>query len=181
MATTNDKTRITTGKVRFSYVHVFEPTAMDDNQQKKYSVSLLIPKKDKSGIAKIEAAIEAALQQGIEKIWKGKKPSKLMMPLNDGDDEKGESNPEYRGQLYINAKCIRKPNVFDADREEIIDPDEFYSGCYGRASITFYAYDKNGNKGVACGLNGVQKLEDGESLSGGAATADEFEDDDDLM
>ena len=177
---TNEKrpAKVTTNEVRFSYVHVFEPTAMDDNQQKKFSVSLLIPKKDKKGIAKLEAAIDAALQEGIDKLWKGKKPAKLMMPMNDGDDEKGDSNPEYRGMFYINAKCIRKPSIFDENLEEIIDPDEFYSGCYGKASVTFYAYDKNGNKGVACGLNGVQKLKDGENLGGGAATADDFADDD---
>jgi hypothetical protein len=56
----------------------------------------------------------------------------------------------------------------------IIDPSEFYSGCFGRASVTFYPYNASGSKGIACGLNNIQKLEDGERLGGGSSAATDF-------
>ena len=55
-------TKVVTGKVRFSYANVWEPTAIEEGKPKKYNVSILIPKKDKKGLAKIEAAIEAAVE-----------------------------------------------------------------------------------------------------------------------
>ena len=53
-----------------------------------------------------------------------------------------------------------------------------YSGVYGRASITFYAFNKNGSKGIACGLNNLQKISDGEPLGGKNRAEDDFADDD---
>ena len=102
------------------------------------------------------------------------------MPLRDGDEDR-EDKPEYEGMLFVNCTSLSKPSVFDENLERIIDPEEFYSGCYGSASVSFYAYDVSGSKGIACGLNGVQKTKEGERLSGGAATEDDFRDDDDLM
>jgi len=95
--------------------------------------------------------------------------------LRDGDDKDDEV---YEGHMYVNAKSVTKPSVVDADCQAILDKEEFYSGCYGRASITFYAYNTSGNKGVACGLNHVQKLEEGERLGGvGSSAEEDFGDD----
>jgi len=180
MATTEKpKNKITIKNVRFSYAHVFEPSAINDKSEKKFSVCLLIPKKDKDGIAKIEQAIEAAIEKGLVSLFGGKRPKNLKLPFRDGDEER-EGKPEYAGMMFINATSKSRPSVFDESVERIIDPEEFYSGCYGSASVNFYAYDKAGSKGIACGLNGVQKLKEGERLSGGAATEDDFKDEDDL-
>ena len=75
------------------------------------------------------------------------------------------------------------PGVVDASCQRIIDRSELYSGVYGRASINFYAYNANGNKGIACGLNNLQKIRDGEPLGGKAKAEDDFatEDDDDFL
>lgn len=174
------KTKVITGKVRFSYVQVFEPKAMEEGQKEKYSVSLIISKKDKKTIAAIESAIDEAKRLAKTNLWGGKIPSVLKGGLRDGDEEKPD-NPEYENSFFINANSIRRPGLVDADLNPILDRDEFYSGCYGRASIDFYGYI-TGSKGVACGLNNLQKLEDGEPLSGSAASAeDDFGDDDDLM
>lgn len=179
MANTNPL-KVITGKVRFSYVHVFEPAATsDDGGDKKYSVSLIIPKSDKATLAKIKTAIEAAKQAGLAK-WGGKLPKVVKTPLRDGDAEKDDEC--YENSMFINAKSSQKPGIVDANLDEIISRDEFYSGCYGRASITFFPYDVNGSKGIACGLNNLQKLEDGEKLGGsGASAAEDFvEDEEDL-
>jgi len=178
------ETKVITGKVRFSYVHLFTPRKNDDGGEPKYEACLIIPKSDTAMVKKLKRAIEAAKQEGKGK-WGGKVPKKLRLPLKDGDEDR-EDYEEFEDSYYINVRSARQPGIIDKDREEIIDQDEIYSGMFGRASINFYAYEFNGNKGVSAGLNNVQKLADGERLGGSAATAaddfdDDFEDEDDLM
>jgi hypothetical protein len=142
----------------------------------------LIPKKDKKTISKIEAAVEAAKEAGKAKFG-NKIPKTLKLPLRDGDEER-EDDEAYAGHYFINATSKSKPGIVDQDLNPIMDQDEFYSGCYGRASINFYAFNVSGNKGIAAGLNNLQFLEDGERLSGGASAEEDFgdlSDDDDLM
>lgn len=173
MVNKNDQTKVITGKVRFAYLHVFEPHAVEETQEKKYSATLLIPKSDTNTINDIERAIKNAVDQGIKEKWGGKKPANLKIPLRDGDLERPD-HPEFHGHYFVNAKSTFKPGVVDAQLNEIIDSTEIYSGCYGRASINFYAYNVSGNKGIACGLNNIQKLHDGETLGGRARPEDEF-------
>ena len=171
------KTKVVTGKVRFSYAHVFEPVAIDDGATPKYSVAILIPKDDAETLAKIDAGIKAAMEVGKAKLEvKGKMPKNLKTPLRDGDDERPDDE-NYEGMMFLNASSTSKPGIVDADLEKLMDKDEFYSGCYGRASINFYAFSVSGNKGIAAGLQNLQKTEDGESLSGGASAEDDFGDD----
>ena len=174
-------TKVITGKVRFSYAHVFEPSAIEEGQEKKYSVSIIIPKKDTKTLNKIKEAIKAAAEEGKAKFG-GTVPKNYKNPLRDGDEER-EDDENYAGCMFINANSTRKPGLVDEDLNPIMDKDDFYSGCYGRASVNFYAFNVSGNKGVACGLNNLQKLEDGERLGGGASSAeDDFgADGDDLL
>jgi len=173
------ETKVVTGKVRFSYAHVFEPKAIEEGQTPKYSVSLIIPKKDKATLAKINEAIAAALEEGKTKKFGGKLPAVWKNPLRDGDAERPDDE-NYAGAFFINANSTNKPGLVDANTNAIINKEDFYSGCYGRASVNFYAFNTSGNKGVACGLNNLQKLEDGERLGGGASTAEEDFGSDDL-
>lgn len=176
-------TRLTTDKVRFSYAHVWEPAAIEEGQEKKFSVALIIPKSNKALVAKINKAIEAAKQEGKAK-WGGKIPSNLKMPLRDGDEERPDDEA-YKDSYFLNANSTRRPEIVDKKVEAILDKEEFYSGCYGRASINFFAFNAAGNKGVACGLGNLQKLADGERLSGGTTAEQDFgsfeDEDDDLM
>ena len=166
-------TKVITGKVRFSYCHVWEPDAMEGSEP-KYSVVLLIDKSDKTTLDKINAAVAEAKELGKTKFG-GKIPAVLKLPLRDGDTEKPDS-PEFQGMMFVNARSTNKPGIVDADLNPILDKDEFYSGCYGRASITFYAFSQP-NKGIACALNNLQKLEDGERFDGRASAEEDFADD----
>ena len=157
-------TAVTTNKVRFSYVHVFAPHANAEGQEPKYSVSIIIDKRDTATLNRIRAAIEEAKMNGKEK-WGGKVPTNLKMPLHDGDLER-EGDPAYKNSYYCSCTSKRKPGVVDKDLNPIIDPDEVYSGCYGRAALNLYPFNAAGTKGVAVGLNHIQKLEDGERLGG---------------
>ena len=169
-------TKVVTGKVKFSYANVWEPTSINEGAEKKYSISILIPKKDTKTLEKIEAAIEEATEAFKVKNG-GKVPKNFKTPLRDGDEEK-EDDEAYRGMMFFNASSLRKPAIVDANLDPIMDKDEFYSGCWGRASVNFYSFDVSGNKGVAAGLNNLQKLEDGERLGGSSSSPeDDFGDD----
>ena len=166
-------TKVVTGEVRFSYAHVFEPASIEGSEP-KYSVSILIDKNDKKTLSRVKAAIEAAKQAGLSKFG-GKIPANLKLPLRDGDTER-EDDEVYAGKYFINANAKTKPGIVDKGGNPIIDATEFYSGCYGHASVTFYAFNTSGNKGIACGLNNLMKTRDGEMLGGRASAEDDFAD-----
>jgi hypothetical protein len=177
-------TKVITGKVRLSYAHLFEAVAVQDGGEKKFSVSLIIPKSDTVTINKIKAAIKIATEQGKTSKFGGKIPANLKTPLRDGDVERPDDEV-YKNAYFVNATCKTKPGLVDADLNPIMDQADLYSGCYGRASITFYPFNTSGNKGIACGLNNIQKLADGDPLGGRSRAEDDFaeavEQDDDLL
>lgn len=167
----NLNTKVITDEVRFSYAHVWEPQSINGSDP-KYSVSILIPKSDTKTVALIKRAIENAKTAGAAKFG-GKIPAVLKLPLRDGDLERGDDET-YADHYFVNANCKTKPGIVDAKGQIIMDSAEFYSGCYGRASISFYAFNSNGNKGIACGLNNLMKTRDGEPLGGHSRAEDDF-------
>ena len=169
----SNKTKVVTGiNTRFSYFNGWEPVSINGSKP-KYSISVLIPKTDTTTINKINEAIDIAIEEGIARFG-GKKPNKatLKLPLRDGDLER--DNDAYKGHYFINANSINAPQIVDANLNPILDRNEVYSGCYGRVSLNFYAFNSNGNKGIACGLGNVQKLRDGEPLGGRSSAKDDF-------
>ena len=181
MANIVNPCKVITGKnTRWSYANVWEPKAINGGTP-KYSVSLIIPKDDTVTVAKIKAAIEAAYNEGAAKL-KGNGRSvppltAIKTPLRDGDLERPD-DPAYANAYFVNANSATAPGIVDADRNEIITRSEVYSGVYGRASINFYAFNSNGNRGIACGLNNLQKFRDGEPLGGKASASSDFDTDD---
>jgi hypothetical protein len=179
-------TKVITGpKTRFSYLNVISPKSINGSSP-KYSVSLIISKDDTKTLNAIKNAIQTAYKYGASKLKGNTKvvPSlqTLKTPLRDGDLEK-LGKPAYENCYFLNANSANKPGIVDANRQEIIDTNEIYSGIYGRASITFYAYNASGNRGIACGLNHLQKLSDGEPLGGKSSAEVDFAnlDDDDFL
>ena len=165
-------TKVVTGVVRLSYANVWEPASINGSNP-KYSVSLIIPKSDTETIGKIRRAVEQARQDGVTK-WGGKIPPNLKLPLRDGDIDRPD-DPNYANAYFVNANSNERPGVVDRRRVPITDPLEVYSGCYVRASITFYPFNTNGNRGIACGLQNIQKWCDGEPLNGRVRAEDEFD------
>lgn len=172
-------TKVITGLVRFSYAHVFKPHSSIEGSEPKYSVCLLVPKKDRYSVAALQAGIKAAVTAGTSSHWGGKTPKNLKTPLRDGDEERPDDE-NYAGMYFINASSKMKPMIVDRDKNEILDPMDFYSGCWGRASINFFPYDAVGNRGIGAGLNNLQKLKDGEPLSSRSDAKSDFADDFDL-
>ena len=182
MSMINNPMKVITGpKTRWSYANVWEPKSINGGTP-KYSVSLIIPKSDTKTVEKIQAAIQAAYEEGQGKLKGNGRTvpalSVLKTPLRDGDTERPD-DPAYADSYFINANSASAPGIVDADRQHIIDRSEVYSGVYGRASINFYAFNSNGNKGIACGLNNLQKIKDGEPLGGKSRAEDDFDTEED--
>ena len=171
-------TKIITGVCRLSYANIWQAKSINGGVP-KYSTSVLIPKSDMKTIANVKAAIEAAYYEGESKLKGNSKTvpalASLKMPLRDGDTERPDDEA-YAGHWFLNANSNTAPGVVDANREPIYDTSEIYSGVYARVSLTFYAFNSNGNRGIACGLQNIQKVRDGESLGGKPKAEEDFND-----
>lgn len=180
-------TKVITGEVRLSYANLWEPKSINGGAP-KYSVSLIIPKSDKRTLDKIKAAIQAAYAEGEGKLKGNGKIvpalASLKTPLRNGDEERPDDEA-YSDSYFVNANSATAPGIVDNQQEPqpITVRSEIYSGVYARASVNFYAFNSNGNKGIACGLNNIQKLRDGEPLGGKSRAEDDFatSDDDDFL
>ena len=177
----NVTTKVRIGEVRFSYCHIFTPEAVADEGEKKYSLSVIIPKSNKKLIAEIKAAIEAAVQAGISQRFEGKRPANMRSPLRDGDVDRPEDDA-YANSYFINASSKTKPGIvkimkLDGKNKlvEVTNEEDVYSGCYGFVSVNFFAYNNRGNKGIGAGLNNILKTRDGDYLGGRASAESDFE------
>ncbi|MGI6507107.1 MAG: DUF2815 family protein [Saccharofermentanales bacterium] len=184
---TKNPMKVITGKdTRWSYANVWEPKSINGGVP-KFSVSLIIPKSDKKTIEAIKKAIQAAYKEGEAKL-KGNSRSvppleSIKTPLRDGDTERPDDEA-YANSFFLNANSTTQPGIVDANVQPILTRSEVYSGVYGRASINFYAFNSNGNRGIACGLNNLQKIRDGEPLGSRTSAEDDFADfaeDDDFL
>ena len=170
--------KVITGVCRLSYANIWQAKSINGGAP-KYSASVLIPKGDTKTVAKVKAAIQAAYEEGEGKLKGNGKtaPSlvSLKTPLRDGDTERPDDEA-YAGHWFINANSNTAPGVVDANREPIYDTSEIYSGVYARVSLSFYAFNSNGNRGIACALQNIQKVRDGEPLGGKSKAEDDFND-----
>lgn len=175
---TVNPTKVVTGVCRLSYANIWQAKSINGGQP-KFSTSVLIPKTDTATLAKVKKAIEAAYEEGEGKLkGTGKSiPSlaSLKTPLRDGDTERPDDDA-YKGCWFLNANSNTAPGVVDIRNERIYDTSEIYSGVYARVSLTFYAFNSSGNRGIACGLQNIQKVRDGEPLGGKAKAEDDFDD-----
>lgn len=166
-------TKVVTGVVRLSYANVWEPKSINGGAE-KYSVSLIIPKADTKTLGAIQKAIDAAIDEGRGKFG-GKIPNKsaLKLPMRDGDVDRPDDEA-YTNCYFVNANSSSAPEIVDKSLNPVLNRSEVYSGVYARVSINFYAFNSNGNRGIACGLGNIQKVRDGEPLGGKTSAADDF-------
>ena len=170
--------KIVTGVCRLSYANIWQAKSINGGTP-KYSTSVLIPKSDNVTVNAIKAAIQAAYEEGQAKLKGNGKTvpplTALKTPLRDGDVERPDDEA-YQGCWFVNANSNTAPGVVDIHRQPIYDTSEIYSGVYARVSLSFYSFNSNGNKGIACGLQNIQKIKDGESLGGKVKAEDDFND-----
>lgn len=175
----DNSTNVTTGEVRLIFVNLFTPRANQPGQEAKYSTTILIPKSDTATMARIQTAIQAAIQKGVTGVWGGARPAQPRTPIHDGDGVRpnGEAfGPECKGHWVLTASSKQQQSVVDLNLNPIINQSEVYSGMYGRVNINFFAYSNSGNKGIGAGLGPVQKTRDGEALGGRVSVEQAFGD-----
>jgi hypothetical protein len=186
MATAKNVRKLTTPKFRASFVWAFKPQPPMEGStgEPKYGLTMLFDAKAQKTPA-FKAMQDLAVQAAKEKFGDKLKPDGkgwfhgLRNPFRDGS-EKSELEG-YAGCQFASATSKMQPGVVDSTLNRLISEDDFYSGCFARATVTAYGYDKAGNKGVAFGLQNLQKLEDGERFSGRTAAEDDFEQVDDFV
>lgn len=174
--------RVKIGPVRTSYIHLLAREKFDgDNGEGKYTMTILVPKAEKDAVAEIVKAIDQAYEEGVSSRWKGKKPpfdKHNLLRDGDGVNRNGDSfGEEFKGHWFLKVKTSKKPNIIDAKGAPLLDEEEIYSGMWVATVVSFYAYDSNGNRGVAAAFDLVKKLKDGERLGGGGTAVsalDEF-------
>lgn len=171
MAKKSEFVKITTPKFRVSFPSVFQPKSFE-GQAPKYSVVMLFEKTADLAAMK-KAAMEKAIEAfGPKETW----PKNFKWPFKNGDDK-----PElqgYPGSIVVTASCKadNRPGVVDRNLSAITEEDgAFYAGCYARATVSVFPFDKAGNRGVSFGLLNLQKLGDGEAFSGRKAASADFE------
>jgi hypothetical protein len=160
--------QITIGKVRFSFANVFIPKSVTPGSEPVYSCSLLIRKDDTKNVNLINETIAEIIKENEAKLCIKGAGGKMVLnpkfktPLKDGDIER-PGDPNYDGCYYINANSKTQPGIVDKSRQPITDPEQVYSGAYGFASISVFAYNNVG-VGVGVGLQHIMKTADGDRL-----------------
>jgi hypothetical protein len=164
------KKKCTTPKGRASFPHLFEAHAMKEDQEAKFTLTLLFPKNTDLKELK-RAAKNAAIEKwGVdEKKW----PKNMKWPFRDGDEK--EDLEGYAGNIFVYASSKKRPGCVDNGLNPIMTDEQFYAGCYARATLIAFAYDVSGNKGVSFSLQNVQKLGEGKSFGGRRKAEDDFD------
>lgn len=171
---------VMTPSFRVSYPHLFKPKKNDLNQKDEYSCVALFPKG--TDLTNLKKAAQAALEEKWGKD-KAKWPALLKSPFRDQgerakfDDATGKKvlpAGHEEGAIFMTLKNEHRPGVVDQNVQDIVDSSQIYAGCFCRATIRAYAYDQKGNRGVAFSLQNVQKIKDGDPLSGRTRAQDDF-------
>lgn len=160
--------KILTPKFRVSFPSVFEARAAFEGQEKKYSLVMLFDiaeiKKDPEQL-KLWNAMLQSVKDAAREAWGDKIPPSLKNPFRDGR-EKPEYDGYGEGIIFVNASTKTRPGIVDRKMQRIIEPEDFYAGCYARATVNPFTWTKMGKSGVSFGLQNIQKIEDGEPFGG---------------
>lgn len=171
-------TKLVTPVFRASFPNLFVPKAMQEGQTPKYSVSAVFePDKFNEADKKRWAAILALLDEtSMEKFKKkvDQLPANFKRAIRDGE-EKADLEGYGPGKVFANLTSKLKPGVVDANGNDM-NPDDIYPGCYLRATVSAYAYDMNGGKGIALGLQNIRFVRDGERLDARTDAGEDFKD-----
>jgi hypothetical protein len=167
--------KVLTPVFRVSFPSVFEASSYEGGAP-KYSVCAVwepakFTAKDK---ALWDAMMALADSVSVEKFKKklSALPANFKKPFRDGAEKEGLTG-FGEGKIFANLSSKMRPGIIFLDNTPLTDPEDFYPGCYARATVTAYAYDNVG-KGVALGLQNLQKIKDGDRLDSRTDASDDF-------
>lgn len=156
--------RIITPKFRAAFANVFEPNKESGN----YEITMIFDKD-----ADLKPLMDILKQTAKEK-W-GDNTKNVALPIHKGEEKDAEKYPDFQGKIYAKAKSKYAPGIVSQTKQPIFDASEFYSGCYARASISAYAWEYKGKKGVGLNLNNIQKLANGPRFGNSILAEEEFD------
>ena len=168
--------KIRTPKFRVSFPSVFRPDSFGDSEP-KYGLTMLFDKDD-TDLTLMKKAVEAVARAKFDlKKLKAKK-KKLKLPFRDGDTDDARSGYDgYENNIFVNVTSkVNKPKVVGLDKKDIENESDFYAGCFARAVLSIYPFDRPDSKGVTFGLLSVQKLEDGNPFGTSSDPESDFDD-----
>lgn len=169
-------TKLLTPVFRVSFPSVFEASSYEGGTP-KFSVCAVWEPSKFTAKDKVlwKAMQDLADQVSVDKFKKklAQLPANFKKPFRDGD-EKADLVGFGEGKVFANLSSKMRPGLIFLDRTPILDAEDFYPGCYARATITAYAYDNVG-KGIAFGLQNLQKIKDGERLDSRTNAEDDFD------
>lgn len=179
-AVTAPPARLLTPPFRVSFPQVFEKASYN-NGQPRYSVTgLFFPKdfteKDNAKWKAIKVRLAEVCKEFFKKDFKTMKEDRsFKIPFHKGSEKtyQGYGDPDMVYFTMANSK--RRPQIVKIDGSPINaeNAEEFYAGCWARASVNPYAFDNIG-KGLAIGLSHIKKLKDDTSFEGFTTAEDDF-------
>lgn len=164
----NQDYKVVTPICTLLYPHLFEPTAFEEGKTPTYNCVLLFDKG--ADLTDLVNTVRACAKDNLRNSEGARNP------IRDGNEKLAEWGEHFRDRKYIRISSKFVPTRIDRNRQPLMDSDEWYSGAQVRAVINAFAYDTKGNKGVSFGFSAIQKVRDGENLSGGGADVSLFGD-----
>lgn len=177
MARSND---FKTPLCRLSYAQsLYKARAAAEGAPKKYGCTLIFPKSARAELEKHVAETITAEwgPKGIEKAKAGLIKSPFL--AGDGKEarnkQSGDLHPGMGPDVFfirVQAGEERPPFVTWKDPNKQETEEAVFSGCYGKAVLNCFAWhNAQSGDGVSFGIQGFQRLQDGERL-GGSGGAD---------
>ncbi len=163
--------RLVTPRFRVAFAQVFTPKAAKEGAKPKYSLTAIFePGTDLVPMGQLAANAVAAK-------WpdEAARPT-LRKPFRKGEEKKQfEGFADVPGKIFCSLSSQYQPQIIDHVKVEIFTEQDFYSGCWARATVHAYAYSNSGNNGVAFGLNNIQKLGKGKPFAGRTDASEDFD------
>ncbi len=170
-------TKLWTPEFRVHFPYIWEPRQKrqaDGSMKETFEIAMSFPKT--ADLSEMKAKADAiGMEKWGSKYEEIKAEEGFLSPFKDGNKKKKVA--DFKGRIIVNAKTNYRPGVVEMINnkpEPIIDPLEFYAGVYAAATVHFYAYDKEGNTGISCGLENLCKTREGKRLGGATSAADDF-------
>ena len=161
-------------QTKTAYLHCFEPFSFaKDGSGGKYMCTSINSKDDQQTKAKVDKAIQAAIEKGKNELWNGRIPPNLYSPVKDGD-EREDKDKIFENSFYIVAKTKLAQDIVDQKVHPIFDKKKIYSGCICNVALTFLPYKAGPNNGITCMLGNIQLVRQAQALGGHTRAEDEF-------
>jgi hypothetical protein len=176
------RVRLQTPVFRVSFPNLFTPRTYGDNEP-KYSVSAIVDKKLTGRDRELMVALKKAVEKcaidkfGEAAFQKMRKLGQFKWPFRDGEEK--DLDGYGPGKIFFTLSSKMAPGVIGRNKEPLKEED-VYAGCYARATVSPYEFD-NKSKGVALGLNNLQKVGEGEAFSQRIAAEEDFDEVDDSV